>query len=175
MEPTSTQPSTPTAIGLRYGVLVGLVSIILSLVLNATGMGQSAVSKAVTWVLIISGVLVTQRAFKQANAGFMSYGQGLGTGTVFAVIFGLLSGIFAYVYLAFVDQGMAEQILNKTRADMETRGASDAQIDQAMHWTGMFVSGPLLIVTVVLFCLFVGFVVSLITSIFIKHDKPEFE
>lgn len=174
MENTATPVST-SAVAIRYGLITGLVSVIISFALNMTGLEQSP-AKWLTSIVLILGIVLAQKFFKQNNSGFMSFGQGLGIGTMLSAVVGVLSAIFSYIYVTFMDPDFASRILDKTRADMEARGGmSDAQIEQALSWTAKFLEGPLMAVFVLLMTVLMGFVVSLIISAFTKNSRPEFE
>jgi hypothetical protein len=175
METSTANTVTPATVGTRYGLLVGLVSIIISFGLNVSHLEQSP-AKWLTMVVLIVGTVLAQKFFRQANGGFMSYGQGLGVGIVLAGISAVLSAVFSYLYTTVIDPDMTARILDKARSDMEARGnMSDAQIDQAMHWTSMFMQGPALLGVVLVGGLLTGLIVSLITAAVLKNPKPEFE
>jgi hypothetical protein len=172
---TSATPTSTTSVGLRYGLLTGLVNIIISLVLNMSHLEQSP-AKWLSMVVMIGGIILGQKAYKQANGLFMSYGEGLGVGVVVSGVSALLSAVFSYVYITFIDPEMTARILDKTRAEMEAQGKmSDAQIDQAMHWTAMFMQGPVFVGVALVVGIITGLLVSLITAAILKNPKPEFE
>jgi len=160
---------------MRYGLLTGLVGIVISLVLNMSHMEQSPV-KWLSAVVLIGGIILGQKAYKQANGLFMSYSEGLGVGVIVSGVSAVLSAVFSYVYVTFIDPEMTARILDKARADMEARGTmTDAQIDQAMHFTSMFVQGPALVGVALVGGIVMGLLVSLITAAILKNPKPEFE
>jgi hypothetical protein len=174
METSATQTST-TSVGLRYGLLTGLVSVIISFILSVLQL-EASPARHLVWPVLIAGIVLCQLHFKQRNAGFMNYGPGLGTGMVVTAVAGLLSSLFAYVYVNFIEPEALVRGMEKARHDMEARGGmTDAQIDQAVAMGTKFASGPLLIVFLILMYLLIGLVVSLITSAIIKNSKPEFE
>lgn len=174
MENTATPVST-SAVAIRYGILTGLVSVIVSFVLNMTGLEQSP-AKWLTTVVLIVGIVLAHKFFKQQNGGFLSYGQGLGIGTILSVVVGVLSAIFSYIYINFIDTGFTARLIDKTRADMEAQGRmTDAQIDQAMTWTTKFMNGPMMMAMVLFMIVLMGFLVSLIVSAVTKNPRPEFE
>lgn len=174
MEKAST-PATPSAVGIRYGILTGLASVIFSFGLNTTGLDQSPV-KWLSLVILVVGIYLAQNYFKQQNTGFMSYGQGLSIGTILSVVTGVLCGIFTYIYVLYIEPEYIARILDKARADMEARGGmTDAQIEQGMMWTAKFMNGPMMFAFALLGTLFFGFIISLITSAIIKNPRPEFE
>ena len=175
METTGNPEVTPTAVGLRYGLLTGLISIIITFGLNAAHQETSPL-RYLTSVVLIAGIVLAQREFKARNAGFMGYGQGLSVGVVLSTIVGLLSAVFTYVYTNFIDPEMMTRTMEKVRADMEAKGSmTDAQIDQAMAMSAKFTTGPVLLLFVIIGSIVIGLIISLITSAFIKNVKPEFE
>ena len=175
METTGTPNATPTTVGLRYGLLTGLVSIIITFGINAAQLETSPL-RYLTSVVLIAGIVLAQREFKARNAGFMEYGQGLGVGVVLSTVVGLLSAVFTYVYTNFVDPNMMARTMEKVRADMEAKGTmSDAQIDQAMALSSKFTSGPVMLIFVIVGSIVIGLIISLISAAFIKNAKPEFE
>ena len=174
MESTSTQSPTTTAVGLRYGLLTGLVSVIISFGINALHMENSP-AKWLTMPVLIGGIVLAQQEFKKRDGGFMSYGQGLGIGTVLSATVGVISAVFTYVYTTFIDPDMMTRAMEKAQADMEAKGLSAAQIDQAMAMSAKFTTGPVLAISVIIGTLIIGFIFSLVISAIIKNTKPEFE
>jgi len=170
-------PSVSTApVGTRYGLITGLVSVIITFGIYALQLEQQPVARFATMVVLVVGIILAQRSFKAENAGFMSYGQGLGVGLTVSGMVGLLSAIFMYVYTNFVDPDLMTRIMEKARADMEAKGSmSDAQIDQAMALSAKFTTGPIMLAFTVLGSILIGLIISLIASAFIKNPQPEFE
>lgn len=175
MEPVAKSEVTPSAVGIRYGVLTGLVSIIVTFGLNIAHLEASPL-KYLSSVVMIVGIILAQRDFKQRNSGFMSYGEGLGVGVIVSAVIGVISAVFTYIYTVFIDPEILTRAMEKARADMEAKGnLSDAQIDQAMALSSRFTSGPILWALIIIGTIVIGLIVSLITSAIIKNSKPEFE
>jgi hypothetical protein len=173
---TATPSVSTTAVGGRYGLLTGLVSIIISFGIYALELEQNSVVRFLTMAVLVGGIVLAMRSFKEQNAGFMGYGQGLSVGMVVSGIVGLLSGAFIYLYTSAVDPSVLTRMTDKARADLEAKGTmSDAQIDQAMAWSAKFTTGPFMLVFSLLFTLFLGLLISLIVAAFVKNPKPEFE
>ncbi|MCR5889107.1 DUF4199 domain-containing protein [Hymenobacter sp. J193] len=176
MENTTTLV-TPSNAGIRYGLITGIVTVIYSFVLMATGLEQQPVLGFVTFAILIGGIVMGHRYYKQHNGGFMSYSQGLGIAAVMGAIIGTLSGVFRYIYVNFIDSGYSQKVLDTTRAKMEADGnMSDEQIETAMEWTAkMMPTGPLSILWAILATAFFAFLLSLIISAITKHNRPQFE
>ena len=166
---------TTTSVGTRYGLLTGLISVIISFGLFAVQMEQSSL-RYVSFLVLLGGIVMAMRYYKENNRGFMSFGQGLGIGTVLSAVVGALSAIFTYVYMNIIDPEVVGRMMDKARADMEAKGnLSDEQIDQAMTIAGKFMNGPIMLAGVILGTIFFGFILSLVVSAILKHSKPEFE
>jgi len=169
--------TTTTSIGIRYGILIGLLIIIYSFVLFVTG---QEMNQALGWISIavlpIVGIFLAHKAFKQANQGFMSYGQGLGIGVLLSLISGSLTTIFSYIYRTFIDPDLAARMLEKMRAKLEAVGnMSDTQIDQMLSMSTKFSTGPIGFAVGILSALLLGLVFSLVIAAITKNAKPEFE
>lgn len=172
---TNVTPVTTNSVGLRYGLLTGLVSILFSFGLNVLHQ-ESSPARYLSFVILIGGIVLAMIHFKQQNQGFMSFGQGVGIGGILSAVVGLMSGIFAYVYTTFIDPEMMSRISEKVRADMESRGGmTDEQIDQAVAISGKFMNGPFMLVAALLGTVLIGVLLSLVISAFIKNARPEFE
>ncbi|ALW85643.1 hypothetical protein AUC43_11420 [Hymenobacter sedentarius] len=159
---------------MRYGLLTGLLSIIISFGLFAAHMEQSPL-RFVSFLVLVGGMVMAMRYYKENNHGFMNFGEGVGIGTILSAVVGALSAIFSYVYMNIIDPEVVGRMMEKARADMEAKGLPDEQIDQGMAMAGKFMNGPIMLVGVVLGTVFFGVLLASVVSAFIKHSKPEFE
>ncbi|GAB2793523.1 ABC-type Fe3+-siderophore transport system permease subunit [Hymenobacter luteus] len=175
MENTSTPAVTPTAVGIRFGLITGVALTVLSFIQLAFISDPETPFRWLGALVGIAGIVLAHKSFKQLNRGFMSYGQGLGIGTILSAVAGAVSSLFSYIYINFIDPDYMSRVMEITRTRMEDKGMDDAQIDQAMAWAEKFSSGPITIVFGLLMSVFMGFLVSLIISAFTKNARPEFE
>ena len=169
MENKATVPS----LAIRYGLITGLVLIIYSAVLQITGLATNQVLGYVSYLFLIGGIIMAIKGFKNSNDGYMSFAQGLGLGSILSGIAGLLSAIFMYVYIKFIDNSFIEKIQEIQIAAMEEKGMSDEEIDQAMEIAGKFMTPEIMFIFGILGMLFIGFILSLIISAIMKNEKPE--
>jgi len=172
MQPTSTTPST-ARVALKAGLITGLVMTVYSLILNMAGLPQSSPLHYLTLLMLIGGLVYGMREFKSQNGGFMSYGQGLGVGTLTAGVAGLLSSLVSTFYVKFVDPTVLQRTMDEQRIKMEERGMSDAQIEQAVKLAESMSSFSFLIAT--LSIILMGFVFSLVIAAIVKRDRDVFD
>ena len=161
------------SISVKWGMINGFISIIFFVLVDFAGM---AGNQALNWVgglIFLILLVLAHREFKSEGDGYMSFGQGLGIGTLIALISSIISSVFTFIYVSFINDNFIEAIREKSIADMEKAGQSDAQIDQAMQFVEMFTSPVALLIMGILMGVFFGFIVSLIVTIFTKNQDPE--
>ncbi|RNI30330.1 DUF4199 domain-containing protein [Rufibacter immobilis] len=166
---------TPGSVGVRYGIITGFISIIFSLILYVTGLHTNKAVTYIGMIIPIAGIVLAYNYFKKENNGYMSYGQGLGIGTLLATVSGVLSSIFAYIYLKFIDPNIIEQIRNSSIEEMERNGMSDEQIEAATSMTEKFTTPEMMFIFGLIGAVFLGFIFSLIIAAIMKRNRPEFE
>ncbi|MBC5772435.1 DUF4199 domain-containing protein [Pontibacter sp. KCTC 32443] len=171
---TETQPSV-TSVALKYGFITALVGVVYTLIIMVADLGDNRWLSGLSYLILIAGIVLAMKQYKNINYGYMSYGQGLGIGTLVSAVFGLLSGIFVWIYTSFVDTGYMDRMMEKQREAMLDQGLTDEQIDAGMAMTESF-QGPLgMILGGLIGAVVVGFLLSLIISAIMKHNRPEFE
>ena len=166
----------PTAI--RYGLIGALVLIIISLILNMAGMGAgsgSSTMSSLVSILVFAGVVyVALKKHRDEDlGGFMTYGRAIGLGTLTCLIMGLIGSVFTFIYISYIDPTVMDMALEQARAQYETMGMDDEQIDQAMSYAEKFTSPPIVAIMSVVSYVFIGFLASLIVGAILKKNRPE--
>jgi hypothetical protein len=174
MEENLEMPTTKS-VAMKWGPILGLISIAIFLV---GALGELQGNKLMNWIgLIPSAVIIylAHKEFKDNGDGYLSYGQGLGLGTLIALISSVISTVFFYVYVKFVDTTYIEIIKDIQLAEMQKNGMGDAEIEQAMSITAGFMTPEVMSVFAIIVSVFFGFILSLIVSAVTKNNNPEFE
>ena len=164
--------TTTTRIALKFGLIVGVASMIYSTILYVTGQITNSPLLWLSAIISIVGMVLAMKEFREDNGGFMTYSQGLGIGTMMSAVSGFLAATYSYIYNEFIDPTLRQQIMDKVRTDLENKGMDDTQIDQAMAMSEKFSSPGLGFVFGLIGAIFVGFLISLIISGIMKKDKP---
>ena len=171
-----TTGTSTKAVALRYGLITGIITVIYSLILNLTEQNISNPWLGyISFIILVIGIVMAHKHYKTENNGFMTYGQGLGIGSLLSLVVGALSGIFTYIYIKFFDSTFIERMQEQQVVEFEKRGMSDEQIEQAIQMSQKFTSPELIVVYAILGTLLFGFILSLIISAITKHTRPEFE
>lgn len=175
-ETTTSQnaPVTTRTVGIRYGLIAGIISIAFFLILTVAGINMT--SGYWNWIgYAITGAIVflSHQYYKQNGDGFMSYGQGVGIAAWIGMISSVISSIFTYIYVKFIDSSFMEMIKEKQLSDMQEKGMSDEQIDQAMKFASMFTTPEAILIFGLVFGIIGTIILGLIVSIFTQKKAPE--
>lgn len=169
------EKSTLWPVGFRVGVILALALIIYSMLLQVTGMVTNQALGLIPYVFYILGIIWAHKTYKESGDGYMSYGQGLGLGMIVAGVAALISSLFSYFYLKFIDDSMLGEILNQSRIALEEQGMDDEQIEQALAMTQKFTTPEMLMVWGLLGALLTGLIFGLVISAFTKKNNPELQ
>lgn len=162
----------PGQVGLRYGVIMALVSIVYSLIMSLVELQGNKVAGFVPFAVLIAIFILAHNYFKSNGNGFMSYGQGLGIASLITLINAVLSSIFTFIYITSVDDSIIAQQREEALRNMEKQGMSDQEIDQAMQFTDMFLSPLGLTLGSLLSLIFFGILLALLVTAF-THKKDQ--
>ncbi|GLU56658.1 DUF4199 domain-containing protein [Dyadobacter frigoris] len=171
MEETASTART----ALKYGVLTSVAIMVFTTILNISGQSQNKWLAMISYVIMIVGIVLAMKEFREINKGFMTYGEGLGLGSLVSAILGFFASMFAMVYIKFIDPTIMTQTLDKARADMEAQGLDDSQIDRFMETSEKFSSPGIMFAAGVFGYLIMGFIFSLVIAAIVRREKPVFE
>ncbi len=169
------QRPTVWQIGIKYGLIAGLILTVYSLILYFAELTANIWLNMVPFIILIIGFILAHRSFKEEGNGYMNYGQGLGIGTIVAGISGFISSLFSYIYIKFINPEYLANILEEQRIALEDQGLDDEQIDQFLSIFETLRTPEVSLITGVIFMIIFGFILSLIVSAFTKKTDPALE
>lgn len=168
------QKSTLWRSAMIYGLYVGIVLTLFSVILYVTGQTQNKVLGYLSIPIYIAAIAVAQINYRNRELnGEMSYGQGVG----FVAALMLFSGIITALYTLIIykiDPGLIEQLKNLQEQKMAAKGMSDDQIDAGMQMVSKFMTPGIMAIFSLFGSVIMGTIVSLVTSIFTqKKGNPD--
>ncbi|MCP4457515.1 MAG: DUF4199 domain-containing protein [Cytophagales bacterium] len=166
---------TTGKISMKYGLISGLIGITFFIVINLLGQGMNQSLSYINYLILAIIIYLAHKTFKEEGDGFMNYGQGLGIGTLLTLISSILSSIFFYIYVSYINSEYIQQVLDMTRQKMEEDGTPDGQIDQAMEITEKMMTPVIMPIIGLVMTVFFGFLISLIVSAITQKKRPENE
>lgn len=166
---------TVKQVAIKWGLILGIISIVLFLTMYFGGViGESWAG----WIGPVFAAIImylAHKEFKEQGNGFMSYGQGLGLGTLMVTISSLVSSTFTYIYVKFINTDYLQEIQDTMMAKFEEDGMSDDQIEATMGMMEKMSTPEMTLVFGLVGGVFIGFIVALIVSAITKNNDPSLE
>jgi len=165
------------SIMLNYGLMLGFVSIIIALVNYVFGDLYKP-----HWILIVVSLLATTavivlgvKKLKELNGGFLSVGQAIKTGLGIALISGLIYAVYLALFFNFIETSYFENVaLVQEQTIMESYpNLTDEQLEGAIKNAAMFNNTGANVTMAIMFSLFFGLIVSLITGLIMKRSEED--
>lgn len=157
---------------ITYGVYLGILLILMSVVYYVTGNTFASSAQWVSYALMIGGVVFAQLGYKKVLGGTMTYGQALGVGVLTMLFASIISSIYTYLLYSVIDPSLQEQMRIFTEEKIIQQGnVPDEQLDMAIEVATKFQKPALMAIFGVLGGTFIGLIISLITAIF-TQKKP---
>lgn len=164
--------TTPARVALKWGLITGVALILYSTVLYTLDLTTNRGMSVIIYVILIGGLVLGMREYRTANAGYMTYGEGMSLGALLSAVAGLLSSVFSVFYTQVIDPGFQARITEQVRDQMESAGnLSDEQVDQAVEMMGKFQSPGLQFLFGVLGTILIGVIFSLVIAAILRKNK----
>lgn len=169
-------PRTQTKVAMNYGTLYGLCGVAVFLLFYFLGSDlQSRLPNYINYLLLIFFIVIGVKSYRDEDlGGNISYGKSLGTGILISVFGGIITGVFTLLFFTYIAPDMVDKIMEAAQQSMAEQGMSDEQIEMGMGMTRKFMTPMWLFLFSVLGSAFMGFIFSLIISIFMKKEQNPF-
>ena len=168
MEETITTGKIGKKYGLIYG-LVGLIAAIIPMVLEI----QSGILIVVPTIVAIVIYVFADKEFREANGGYMSFGEGFRINITAAVIAGVIRSLGNYLYIKVIDPGYQERARQLSIDKMREQGMSEEQIEQSMGFVGTMGNPELGILLGIVWAVLGALIVGSIVAAILKNEKEE--
>ncbi|MBC9795985.1 DUF4199 domain-containing protein [Sinomicrobium weinanense] len=167
------QPKTGK-LALNYGLLTGGIMVLFGIMLYIMDMHyqRSWTIAIVNYIILALGIIIAMVQFKKLNGGFLSLSQSLKAGLGVALIAALISVVYSLLLAYVIDPEMMDKSFELARQELQNSGKlTDEQIETQMEVGRKFawIGYPVIII----FNLFIGFIISLITGAFLGKSKPK--
>jgi hypothetical protein len=165
---------TTKSVGIKFGLIMAAVSVAYFMIMNVMGIDMSqGFGRWGGLIFNVAVIFFAHKTFKEGGDGFMSYGQGLGIGMWVALISSVISSIFTYIYVKFIDAGFIQTMLERQEEQMQENGMSEEQVKQAMDMTAKFMTPEMMLVFGLIFGFIILIIVFALVTIFTQKKNPE--
>lgn len=154
------------------GIILGVI-VVHSIIIDILELNFSTYNQVAGFVIPLAGIAYAIYGYrKEYNNDIISYQKALGFGVLVAVLVGLLTSAFSYIYAHYINPELLEIGKQMAEERLIRRGMSDSAIEQAMK-TQERLQTPVWAITVgTLFTTLIGTVFCLIAAAFLKKE-PE--
>ncbi len=160
---------------LNYGLYLGIASVLINLVVYATGdyLKPHWSVSVLSGLLMIAMIVFAFKKFKEINGGFMSWGQSVKIGVGLTVISAVIAIIYQQLFQNFIEPEFIQQMMVIQEKTWIDQGMSSDAIETAKEMMQKF-QGPLISSAIgIAAAAFIGFVVSAITGAIMKQSAEE--
>jgi Protein of unknown function (DUF4199) len=159
---------TTRSIGIRFGLISAVISIILFII--PAVIGQNPFKGVWNWVGMVVGIgiiVFAHKSFKDDGDGYMNYGQGIGIAFWMALVSTLIAVSFIYAYISFIDVNPFELFMEQQQEEMAAKGTPENIIETSTEWTRKLF-WPIALVMGLLGSI----IIALIVTIFTQKKDP---
>ncbi len=162
---------------LNYGLLLGAVSIVFSLMLFFLDMHyqNDTFQQVISFIILNASIIIALIAFKKDNEGFISLTECLKIGLGISLIGGIIGFLYFLIVINFLDSEVLEKGIKYQSEIMKMKNPELSQetIDTIFDKQREFSTPGMVFVIVLIVQLFFGFIISLIGGLIVKKSKPE--
>ena len=161
-----------------YALIMTIVQAVFNLLLYftgyqteklATGQYLNWIALPITFALLWLGI----KAVREETADkSLSYGQGVGAGTLISLYSGLMSGVYTYIHFKFVAPDFFDFQLELIRTKWIAAGMNSTQMEQAEGFTRKFMNAGISAIMTPIMAVIFGLILSLIIAAFLKRSAP---
>ena len=129
----------------------------------------------VSLVITIGVIAFAQFNYRKDNQGFMSLSQGIKIGLGMAAISGIINVLYFLVLSNIIDPEMMNKAIEMGMNEFldQNPEASEELIEQVKDMQENFTVPVINSSMIIIFSLLTGLVVSLVTGLFLKRNRPE--
>jgi hypothetical protein len=158
---------------LNYGLVLGVVSILINLVVYALGkhLDQDWRFGVLGFVAMIVIIVLGIRNFKLTNLNIVSWGQAVKIGVGIAIISAVIGIIYNLIFANFIEPDFMAQLMDKQRLAWQEANMSAEQIEGAESMMKTFSSPAITSAVGIVAAAFFGFIISAIAGAVMKRTE----
>ncbi len=171
------QQKPTNKIMLNYGVILGIVLILINVIIYAMGMiyDQDWKTGSIGIIAMIAVIFAGIKKFREFNDGFLSIGNALKTGLGIAIIGAIVSLVYTLIFMNFIEPEFIANTMAGAEQKMieQNPNLTDEQIEQGLAFTEKLLSPGIMIAMALIWTLFLAFIISLISGLILKKSNEE--
>ena len=166
---------------LRYGLIGGLVFIVWALIGILTGISSPGggfamigLNMVINLVLYVGLMVVAIRFHRDKElGGYISFGRAFGVAFLTALIAGLLSVVFSFIYMNYIDPEYLNSTVKEMEGMYERLGMNEEQIEAAMEQAAKSLTPSRMLTQGLIGQVIMSGIVGAIVAAIMKKNRPE--
>lgn len=166
-------------VAVKWGAMIGIASVILSLLFYLTGMINMETGKTgwigtiVSLAIPVAGIYMALNEYKKANNDNLTTGNGASIGILCGLVSGIISAVYTFIFMSYIAPEMLETIKEAQLASMD--GMSNDQEEQMVKMMDLFMSPAVASVLSVLGSLILSLIIGFVLGLIMKNSNPNAE
>lgn len=169
-----TQKPTIGKFTINYGLILGLLMILIGVVTYVTGLALEGKQwpNIIYYIAFPVVIFYAISQFKKQNAGFLSLGEAIKIGLLIGVISALVYAVYGLIFNYIIDPDFMGQAMEVAREKMlENPNLTEEIVDQQMKWVEKFTNPFVGIAFWLALSAFFGLIYSLIAGLVMKNEQ----
>lgn len=153
-----------------YGLYLGILVTLYSVILYVTGQTQNKTLSYLPIVIYAVGIVLAQINHRNHELnGIINYGQAFAFGVAVMLFSGIISALYSLIILK-IDPSLIDQIKIAQEDAYLKNGMSEDQIEKMMEMSSKMMTPGIIAIMGLFGSVFIGTIVSLVTSIYVKKQ-----
>lgn len=156
---------------MTYGLYLGIALVLFNVILYVLGQNLNPTLGWITYVIIAAGIYYSQLNYRNRELnGYIKYSTALGFGVAVMLFAGIIQSLYTVILFKFIDPSLLDQIRMMQEEVLLKQGLPEESIESATDMMAKFQSPVLMAISGLFSFALLGFIISLITSIFVKKN-----
>ena len=158
---------------LNYGLYLGIISILISVVVYALGdhLKPHWSVSILNVVIMISLIIMGIKKFKSENSGLISWGQAVKIGVGLTVISTLIVIAYNLIFMTFIEPDFMQQVVAVQEQAWVDQGMTSEQIESTKEMMQKFQSPVISSAFGLVVAAFISFIISAIAGAVMKAEE----
>ncbi|MBT3207654.1 MAG: DUF4199 domain-containing protein [Bacteroidetes bacterium] len=160
---------------MNLGAILGLVLICYSIVLYMLDMNLNPKMQYLSYAVIAATLYLTMKSYRDNyQKGFITYSKALGTGTLISFFASILNAFYVYIFHTVIDTEAIQKMKDMQIEELLNNGMSEDDVEMIISTSQVWMTPLVFTITTIIGVTFIGFILSLLISIFIKKEGDPF-
>lgn len=161
---------------MTWGLVLGVAWVLMAFAAYSMGMFEMPVWVTLLQLLVLAAIVfVGQRKHRDDDlGGHITYGRAFGAGMLVMLFGAIIYGFYIIMLVKVIDPAYIDKTMEVAAAKFYEMGYDEDMVEQMLASTARMTSPLYLLVSTLFGAAFQGLIISLITSAFVKREKPMF-